>query len=100
MVFTKFYPPVTKRSSGGLNGLLDAIVAILPKEQLRALFDDKMQNRPVFRAVVEIVTSDELMALIDAAHQSSEIRTLFGRLLNHGIDMEKIVSLRFALVGY
>lgn len=91
---------VTKRTTGGLNGLLDAIIAILPKEQLRALFEEKMQNSAVFRSVVEIMSSAELKTLIEAAHESTEIRTQFGRLLEHGIDMEKIVAAKFAMVGF
>lgn len=79
---------------------MDAIIAILPKDQLRALFDDKVQNRPVFRAVVEIITSDTVKALYQAAEQSPVVQQQVARLLSHGIDVEKILAAKYALVGY
>lgn len=85
---------------GGLNGLLEKVIALLPKEQLRALFDEKMENSAVFRSVVQIMSSDELKSLMEAAHESTEIRAQFDLLKEHGIDMEKIVAAKFALVGY
>lgn len=91
---------MTRNASGGLSALLDEIIAILPREQLRAHFDHKMQNSPVFRSVVEIVSSNELKGLFAAAQASPEIRTQFARLAAQGIDVEKIVSLKLAMVGY
>lgn len=91
---------MTRNASGGLSALLDEIIAILPKEQLRALFDEKMQNSAVFRSVVEIVSSNELKGLFDAARASPEIRTQFARLAAQGIDVEKMVSLKLAMVGF
>lgn len=92
--------PVAKRSAGGLNALLDEIIAVLPKDQLRALFEEKMENSAVFRSVVEIMSSTELKALIENAKESSVIREQFGLLLAQGIDMEKICESKKALVGF
>lgn len=92
--------PIGKRNTGGLNALIDEIIAILPKEQLRALFEEKMANSAVFRSVIEIMSSTELKALIENAKESSVIREQFGLLLAQGIDMEKICESKKALVGF
>lgn len=86
--------------SGGLNGLLDAIVAVLPKQQLRALFEEKMETRAVFRAVVDILTSVEFKGLIRNVKQSPVLRTQFELLAAQGIDIEKICETAKSLFGF
>lgn len=75
-------------------------MAVLPKAELRALFEEKMQTRDVFRSVVEIMTSSELETLIHNAHESAELRHQFGLLKENGIDMEKIVEYQHAMFGF
>lgn len=79
---------------------MDAIIAVMPKAELRALFEEKMQTRDVFRAVVEIMTSTELEALLQNAHESVELRRQFGLLKENGIDMEKIILCQHAMFGF
>lgn len=86
--------------SEGLNGLLDAIVAVLPKEQLRALFDEKMATRQTFREVVQIVTSDEIKGLIANVKNSAELRTHFVFLAENGINVQKMYQTLLAFVGF
>lgn len=87
-------------ASGGLDGLLDDIIAVLPQEDLRALFDDKMENSPVFRSVVEIVTSDELRQLIQNVRDSETLQPLFQRIEENGVHAEKIREYIRALFGF
>lgn len=87
-------------ASGGLDGLLDDIIAVLPQEDLRALFDDKMENSPVFRSVVEIVTSDELRQLIQNVRDSETLQPLFQRIEENGVHAEKIRVYIRALFGF
>lgn len=91
---------VSRRSTGGLSAMLDDIVAVLPKEKLRALFDEKVESSAVFRSVVEIMTSAELEALFSNASESLVIREQVAKLLEQGIDTEKILKATKALVGY
>lgn len=87
-------------ASGGLDGLLDDIIAVLPQEDLRALFDDKMENSPVFRSVVEIVTSDEFRQLIQNVRDSETLQPLFQRIEENGVHAEKIREYIRALFGF
>lgn len=83
-----------------MDGLLDDIIAVLPQEDLRALFDDKMENSPVFRSVVEIVTSDELRQLIQNVRDSETLQPLFQRIEENGVHAEKIREYIRALFGF
>lgn len=87
-------------AGGGLDGLIDDIIAVLPKEELRALFEDKMQNREVFRAVVEIMTSDELRQLLDNVRASESLRPLFQIIEDNGIHAAKIREAIRAMFGF
>lgn len=74
-------------------------MAVLPRDELRALFDEKMQNNEVFRAVIEILTSDELRQLIANVKNSEALLPLFEEIESHGIHHEKIREYIHALVG-
>lgn len=73
---------------------------MLPKDELRALFEDKMQNREVFRAVVEILTSEELRGLLAQVAESETLRPLFAQIEANGVHHAKIKELLLALFGF
>lgn len=85
--------------TGGFSGCLDAVVAVLPREQLRALFDEKMEIRPVFRAVVEIFTSQEFKGLITNVKNSPVINAQFELLAEHGFNVGKVFTTALAFFG-
>lgn len=82
-----------------MNGLINAIVAILPQEQLRALFNDKVANSVVFREVVDILSSDELAQLVNAARQAPVIREQLAVMLQNGVDVDNIHKATLAMFG-
>lgn len=86
-------------ATGGLSALLDAVVAVLPREELRALFNEKMETRATFRAVVEILTSDEMKGLLTNVKTSEVLREQFQTLATRGIDMEKVYTTTLAFFG-
>lgn len=79
---------------------MDDIIAVLPKEELRALFDEKLENSAVFRAVVEIFTSEELRALVQQVAQSETLAPLFAQVEANGVHHAKIKELLLALFGF
>lgn len=84
------------RARGGLSGFLQEVIAILPLEKLRQLYEEKMQNSAVFRSVMEIVTSAELKTLIQDAKNSPRIQKQLEILLEHDVDVVKILD----VLGY
>lgn len=59
-----------------------------------------MENREVFRAVVEILTSEELRGLVAQVAESETLRPLFVRIEANGIHHAKIKELVLALFGF
>lgn len=59
-----------------------------------------MQNSPVFAAVIQIVTSDELRELVQAVRDSENLRPLFQQIEDNGIHGEKVREYVRALFGY
>lgn len=91
---------VTEQRGGGLTGLLDDIIAVLPKKQLRALFEEKMRNGSVFARVANIFNSNEMQHLLSAAKESEFIRSRFGILQENGINMSKLMEYKRAMFGF
>ena len=43
----------------GVNGLIDDIIAILPIDDLKALFDEKLESSPDFKALYDAIRGEE-----------------------------------------
>lgn len=85
--------------TGGLDAFLDAIVAVLPKEQLHALFEEKMAKNSVFAATVEIFRSEEFRGLVQNVKNSPVISAQFQLLADNGINFQKIYNTTKAFFG-
>uniref|UniRef100_A0AAG5D0U6 Protein G12 n=1 Tax=Anopheles atroparvus TaxID=41427 RepID=A0AAG5D0U6_ANOAO len=93
-------PTVRSLRTGGLNGLLDEALALLPHEELEALFEDKLQTSPEFKALFEKLQSFEYKQLVDLFENSAEVQALVQKLRDHGIDVDRIVELVKAFFGW
>jgi hypothetical protein len=47
------------RRGVGINGLIDDVLAILPIHELHALFEEKLNSSPDFKALIEAIQSPE-----------------------------------------
>ncbi|XP_069688223.1 protein G12-like [Periplaneta americana] len=56
-----FVPPSRRhaRRGVGINGLIDDVIAILPVDELKALFPEKMETSPDFKALYDAIRSPE-----------------------------------------
>ncbi|KFB45603.1 AGAP006187-PA-like protein [Anopheles sinensis] len=97
---TPLNPSVKRLRTGGLNGLLDEALALLPHEELEALFEEKMQTSPEFKALFEKLQSFEYKQLVDLFENSAEVQALVQKLRDHGIDVDRIVELVKAFFGW
>jgi hypothetical protein len=56
-------PPISPskhtRRGVGVSGLIDDVIAVLPLEELRALFDNKLETSQDFKELVEAIQSPE-----------------------------------------
>jgi hypothetical protein len=54
-----FHPMQSTRRGVGLNGLIDDVIKVLPIEELKSLFEKKLETSPDFQAFVAAIQSTE-----------------------------------------
>ncbi|EDS38790.1 G12 [Culex quinquefasciatus] len=86
--------------TGGLSGFLDEALALLPKEEIKALFEDKLKTSPEFKALYEKLRHADFQKLVDFYNNSKEVQSLFAKLREHGIDVDKFVELVAGFFGW
>ncbi|XP_055542721.1 protein G12-like [Wyeomyia smithii] len=86
--------------TGGLNGFLEEAHALLPTDKLEALFEEKLQTSPEFKALFEKLQHTDFHALVDFYNNSKEVQSLFQKLREHGVDVDKFVELVAAFFGW
>ena len=68
--FPPFQPRHRIRRGVGINGLLQDLLDVLPLEELKALFDSKLQTSEYFKAFVEGIQSEEFAVSIHCIYLS------------------------------
>nr|CAD7267401.1 unnamed protein product [Timema shepardi] len=79
---------------------LDKIEAILPIDDLIALFKEKQQSSPDFAAFVEKVSSPEFHAFVDRMYNSKEVQAMIVKLESYGVDVDQVIKLARELLGW
>ncbi|XP_055690492.1 uncharacterized protein LOC129793968 [Lutzomyia longipalpis] len=92
--------PVESQTTGGLCGLIDRVMAILPHEELRALHLEKVANGGVFAKFVGIVTSDAFLQRVEAVLQSERFIELTDALRERGVCLDKMGKLQMSILGF
>lgn len=83
----------------GFNGLLNDVVELFPKEDLKALFDQKVANGGEFADFVAKYSTDEFKKLLKKLELSPVAQKLFKRFRKHGLDVHKLVKFGMAFFG-
>jgi hypothetical protein len=68
--FPPFVPRHSTRRGVGINGLIEDLLAVLPLEELKALFDLKLETSEYFKALVEGIQSEEFAVSIHCVYLS------------------------------
>ncbi|XP_053666923.1 protein G12-like [Anopheles marshallii] len=90
---TPLKPNVRSLRTGGLNGLLEEAVAMLPHEELEALFDEKMKTSTEFKALFETLQKFDHKQLRDLYETSAEVKGMVQKLRDFGVDVDHIVEM-------
>lgn len=87
----KLAPPNRARRAvtGGIRGYLDQVEAMLPMEQIRALFRQKLANSKVFADFMRFLGSPTSQRLVDAACAKPAFNNLLRKLQGYGVDLNK-----------
>nr|CAD7418041.1 unnamed protein product [Timema poppensis] len=79
---------------------LDEIEAILPIDDMIALFKEKQQSSPDFAAFVDRISSPEFHAFVDKIYNSDGIKALIVRFQSLGVDVDRIIKIAKELLGW
>ncbi|XP_049814342.1 uncharacterized protein LOC126260919 isoform X6 [Schistocerca nitens] len=99
-------PPISKpasrmrRSSRSLKSMLDEILAILPVDELKALYNEKLQTSPDFAELINRLSSDEFHQLVLRVLELDAVQNLIQMLRDAGIDVDAIMDFIRNLFGW
>uniref|UniRef100_A0A182VSV6 Protein G12 n=1 Tax=Anopheles minimus TaxID=112268 RepID=A0A182VSV6_9DIPT len=91
---TPLKPTIRSLRSGGLNGLLEEALAMLPHEELEAMFEEKLKTSPEFKALFEKLQKFDHKQLRDLYENSAEVQGMIQKLRDHGVDVDHIVEVQ------
>jgi hypothetical protein len=63
-----FHPTNTTRVGVGIRGFIDDVIAVLPLDDLTALFDKKMETSKDFKALITVIHSSVIMVNIHSVY--------------------------------
>lgn len=83
----------------GFNALINDVSAVFPKDDLKALFDQKVAEGKEFTEFVQRFSTDEFKQLLQKLEASPSAEKLLKRFRKHGLDAHKLVQLVLAVFG-
>ncbi|XP_055690494.1 protein G12-like [Lutzomyia longipalpis] len=98
-VFVEDAPEEKIEYTWGFNALVNDVIDVLPKDDLKALFDQKVANGEDFANFVECFSTSEFKEVLKKLELSPVAQKLFKRFRKHGLDVHKLVQLALAVFG-
>ncbi|XP_062541983.1 uncharacterized protein LOC134209980 [Armigeres subalbatus] len=86
--------------AGGLSGFVDDALALLPLEELKALYEEKLKTSPEFKALFDKLFSSDFQKLVDFYQNSKEAQAMVQKLRDHGVDVDKFFELVAGFFGF
>ncbi|XP_076761895.1 uncharacterized protein LOC143429926 [Xylocopa sonorina] len=80
----------TIANRGGVKGLVDDVIAVLPLDKFKALFQQKMQNSPAFRAFVQKLRSDDFQKIVNAIYQAPIFLEMRQKAIDVGLNLAPV----------
>ncbi|XP_046998508.1 protein G12-like [Schistocerca americana] len=99
-------PQITKpasrmrRSSRSLKSMLDEILAILPVDELKALYHEKLETSADFAELINRLSSDEFHQLVLRVVELDAVQDLIQMLSDAGIDVDSIMDFFRKIFGW
>lgn len=99
-------PPLTPPSfvvgaqiTGGIRGYVDDILAVLPIDQLQALYDKKLKESKAFADFIAQLSSDNFQQIVNKVYAHPKTQELLEHARSYGIDLMVIKDLLEILWG-
>lgn len=96
-------PPSTRvqrADLGGLKGFLQALLALLPEEDIKALYYEKLESSPEFASFIEKLKSDDFKVIVDTLVNDEQFQDLIERARAKGVDVDAVVEFLNKLFGW
>lgn len=99
-------PPLTPPShvigtqiTGGINGYIQDILAIVPQKQLQDLYDKKLQTSKAFADFIRQLESENFQQIVNKVYTHPKFQELLTHARNAGVDLIAIKNLLEILWG-
>ncbi|GLV33851.1 uncharacterized protein CBL_11265 [Carabus blaptoides fortunei] len=88
------------RSGTGIRGLIDDIKAVLPIDDIKALYYETLRNSPDFANLVNVLKGDEFKGLVAKLRANPTFQEIVERARDKGVDIELIIDLLNKIFGW
>lgn len=95
----KFISNKQKRGTG-LRGMLDEIESILPVQEIEKLYNDKLENSPAFKNLIDVMRGDDMKSVIEQLKENKKFQELVKKAGEHGVDIELIKEILQKIFGW
>ncbi|XP_011299770.1 uncharacterized protein [Fopius arisanus] len=90
---------MARKITGGVSGLIDDIIAILPVDKIKALYHEKLEKSPEFKNLIERLRSPKFQVVVDTLFANQEFQSILKRAKVAGIDVKAIANLLSKIFG-
>lgn len=87
-------------SNRSFRELLDEVLAALPREEIRELFYDKLENSCYFQVFYRKISSDRARELVEEVLAIEEVQKILAKLEEFGVDLQKLKEFIWNLLGW
>ncbi|XP_076649860.1 uncharacterized protein LOC143357334 [Halictus rubicundus] len=96
----QLYYETTFVNKGGIKKLVDDVIAVLPRDKIKALYYEKMANSPAFKNFMQKIRSEDFKHIVNLVYSSPVFREMRAKVIAAGIDLAPIKELIKQLIGY
>lgn len=93
------YYSTSRKISGGINGLIKDIKAILPIKELYTLYQEKLKGSAVFAEFVVQLRSQEFQNLVNALAKIDDVERVLTKLESMNVDVNRIFQFLYNYFG-
>lgn len=87
------------RATGGLKGMIEEIKTLIPEQQIRKLYEEKLNSSPEFKKLIEKLSDQKSQDVVDKLMSDDRVKNLISKLSSKGIDVQEVLDTASALLG-
>ncbi|GLV33850.1 uncharacterized protein CBL_11266 [Carabus blaptoides fortunei] len=88
------------RRGAGVRGLIDDIKAILPTDEIKALFYKTLESSEAFVNFIDILRGDEFKGIVNQLRANPTFQKLVQKAKDNGVDVQLIIDLLNKIFGW